>query len=164
MAFALLLVTVQIVRADDGDVLALSRAMVAESNWATADYAPVAHVMMRRAKQRGVSIARMCSLYVSVLRQRSGVYVVTTPRAQWIRGLQLDGSRPEAWPASQSWTAYRDRWLAVIATARAAIAGTLADPCPSAEHWGSHQDHAWPGLVVVDCGATRNVFYRTVPR
>jgi hypothetical protein len=162
MLLGLLLVTVQICRADEGDVLALSQALVGEANFtATNDHAAIAHVLQRRATQRGVSLARMCQLYVSVLRQRSGVYVVNTPRAMWIRGLTLDATKPEAWPANQSWAANAPRWLAVIATARAAIAGTLANPCPEAEHWGGDMDHVWRGLVAVECeGHMLNTFFR----
>jgi len=166
IALCVALVYARIARADEDGVLALAQALVAEANFtATNDHAAIAHVLQRRAAQRGVSLATMCGLYVSVLRQRSGVYVVNTPRAMWIRGLNLDGAKPAAWPANQSWAANAPRWLAVIATARAAIAGTLANPCKGAEHWGSEQDRVWRGLERVECSAhVRNVFYRTVPR
>ena len=91
----------------------------------------------------------------------TAIYVVTTPRALWIRGLNLEATKPDAWPASQSWATNAPRWLAVIATARAAIAGTLANPCVGAEHWGGKMDRVWGGLVVVTCSDhTLNTFYK----
>jgi hypothetical protein len=147
---------------NDADVLVLAQSMVAESNWtAAADRAAIAHVLRRRATQRGISLARMCGLYVSLLRKRGAEYVVNTPRALWVRGLTLDAAKPDAWPASQSWAASAPRWRAVIADSRAFLAGNLADPCPGSDHWGGNMDHAWKGLVVVTCADhTLNTFYR----
>lgn len=57
------------------------------------------------------------------------------------------------------------RWSALLAVADAVVAGTITHRCaePGVAHWGGRMDRARArrqGFIRVDCGDTRNDFYR----
>ena len=81
---------------------------------------------------------------------------------QWLRELSLVGM-PAHWPQHRAdWPRHRSLWLRVVERAQRFVLGQLPDPCPAAMHWGGPPgvDKPCDGCVLVDCGTTRNRFYR----
>lgn len=129
----------------------LARCIVGEGGWhSAADHAAVLHVLERRARASGRSLLEQTRAYANGC------------KAAWV---ELD--RPKQ----------PELWAAALERVRAFEAGELADPCRGrAEHWGgtvkgTERDQARIAAClaagkceVVDCGGTRNTFFRTVAR
>lgn len=85
----------------------------------------------------------------------------------WTLWLRRDARRPWLWPARVSWAAYVDRWLAILATADAAVRGEVVHSCEEPpQFWGCRdcgdQLRAQRlGLIEVQCSSTplANAFY-----
>lgn len=152
-------------RADHG--LDLARAVVHEAGFdATPDEVAAMHA---------VAVARCAG---SMRCQMPRFFAGRTTRA-WAQWLRRDATRPWGWPefvtrqgrrdpsrvrlvAHAPWSHYRDRWLALLEVADRVVAGELAASC-SPEAWGGAVDRARARrlrLVEIDCGETRNAFYR----
>lgn len=139
--------------------LVLAIAMVAEAGWdAPIDHAAIAHTLQRKADRHGLTLEDVLVRYVAIYRIRS-------PRAQWVRDLRLDATKPDGWPSHLSWSAHVDRWLVVVERARAFLRGELPDPC-HAEHWGMRtgvdaQRAQRAGWILARCvgGQTKNAFW-----
>lgn len=146
---------------DDATVLVLAMAMVAEANWdAPEDHAAIAHVLLKRATQRGITLQQQAIEYCSAFR-------VDTARTRWVLGLRLDAQKPDAWPVRYSWTAHVDRWMTVIDLARRFVAdpSSVPNPCPSARHFGGSMDAQKAGTVPARCSVrTANTFYAVAAR
>lgn len=147
----------------DGDALVLARLCVSEAGlgcWETGDGAAIYSVLRARAARRGHTwrtAARSYSPHVT------GRLAPRTPRGAWVAQLREDGEQPAGWPARAPWSAYRERWLGVLAEARRVVAEGVASPCAEQpEHWGGRVDRERArrlGMRRVDCGPTRNDFY-----
>lgn len=87
-------------------------------------------------------------------------------RRPWIAFLNGAGTEPQGWPENLSWRAHRPRWLELVEHARTVLASPPVT-CGGI-HWGDRfRDHEramrmhW---VLVDCGDTRNEFWRVPER
>jgi hypothetical protein len=141
-------------------VEAIARVTVAEEGFALTDgHAAIAHLLVRRAARLGLTPRRMAHAY-------SGRHFQAdrTDARRWIADLRLDAHRPRGWPRGTSWARHRPQWLAVVEHVRAVLRGEVADPCPSAMHWGAPSlDRTEVGWVRVECGDALNHFWR-IPR
>jgi hypothetical protein len=141
LVFAILVGSATLAHARDrDDALDLARCIVAEAGRQPGADAPaILHVLQRRASLpawRGRGAADVARAYCVALSGRS-----TTDRARRLR------------------TATRDELPArVVSLADAWVAGERpADPCGGQAWDWDGREHA--GRVVVDCGATSNVFF-----
>jgi hypothetical protein len=161
--------------------LALARICVSEAGWEcwdTGDGVAIHEVLLRGAERHAMTYSTFARTY--------------SPRAvgdrpgrlrPWIGSLNEAGDAPFSWPRITThrrrdgmvavephppWSAYRERWLAVLAQAREVIGWTLDDVdewglCEGEVHdWGGAMDRARAeriGLIPIDCGETRNDFY-----
>lgn len=119
------------------DRLTLGQAMVAEADFERPiDHAALGWVLKRRWLSQGPtaepeSFSAYVRRYVSIFKAH-----VKSPRANWVRELNLDATEPASWPENLSWDVYRPKWLAVLDRAQGVMDGTLEDPC-RASQWGS---------------------------
>jgi hypothetical protein len=78
--------------------------------------------------------------------------------------LRRDGSAPWLWPSTASWTRWRDRWLALLASADSVVRGERSHACElDPQAWGGAADAERARrlrLIEVQCGETANRFYR----
>lgn len=144
------------------DQLALARVAVSEAGLLATDdeVAAIGAVLRSRCERcRIATVARQYSSRVFDLERRDS-------RA-WVAFLDPSGRRPAHWPEVASWSRFRARWLAVYETAGRVVRGDLEHRCTETpRHWGGPMDAARAarmGLVRIDCGDTRNDFYR-LPR
>ncbi len=138
------------------DALELAMISVHEGGWsATAEPAAIYAVAVTQGARTGMTWQRW-------LRVHSRRFATRRVARQWIYRLDREGSDPHAGIA---WARHRDRWLAMVAAADAAIA---APPVCEARTWGDDADRdrvirlGLP-LVEVDCGTgtkrTENHFF-----
>lgn len=148
-------------------VEAVARICVGEAGFdvASGDCAAIAALLVRRAERLGLRPRALARRY-----SRSYFGDPRRLTRPWIAGLTLaraepGSAAPRGWPSRLAWGRYRERWAAVVAHAREALSGRVADPCGgAADHWGARSlDRRALGWRRLDCGATRNVFWR-VPR
>ena len=147
----------------------LARAMVAEAGWkAERDHVAIAYVLVRRWRRMTQRLSRF--RFVDVIRNYCaglGDYRRSmTPRQRWVRDLWADAVEPEGWPRSRaSWKNHAPLWRATLERSARWGRGELSDPCRGkAWHWGGVIDSPRGRMVAVDCGRTRNTFYRLEPR
>lgn len=148
-------------------VEAVARICVGEAGFdvAPGDCAAIAALLVRRAERLGLRPRALARRY-----SRSYFGDPRRLRRPWIAGLTLaraepGSAAPRGWPSRLAWGRYRERWAAVVAHAREALSGRVEDPCGgAADHWGAPSlDRRALGWTRLDCGPTRNVFWR-VPR
>lgn len=95
---------------------------------------------------------------------------VRTDGRRWIAGLDSSMQRPDGWPEARvPWeTSGRERWRAVLVLVRATLRGERS-ACVGrpGQVWGGRHIDAdriqrliARGYVIVDCGATANVYLR----
>jgi hypothetical protein len=138
--------------AQPDDALDLARLAVHESGWEhPAEAAAIYAVAVNGAERTGMTWPRW-------LRVHSRRFAARQVTRSWVYRLDRRGSDPHA---GISWAAHRDRWLAILAAADAAIA---APPVCVARTWGSAADAARVvrlglPLVPVSCGVTRNTYF-----
>lgn len=149
------------------DQLALARVAASEAGLlATEDeIAAIGAVLRARCDECSITtVARQYSTRVFDLTRRDS-------RA-WVAFLRADGREPAHWPRAASWSAYRERWLRIYEAAGRVVRGELEHRCTSpVHHWGAPQAGSIDmrralraGWVRVDCGATRNAFWRVPAR
>jgi hypothetical protein len=167
--------------------LALARLCVSEAGWTcweTGDGLGIHEVMLRGSARTGLRYETYARSYA---RRLFGARPHDLPRLRWVGQMEPSGAEPSAWPRSMTrrvrgsvrvephapWSAYRARWLAVLARAREVMSELTLDDvdewgvCDRPVHdWGGWMDRARAeriGLVPVDCGlsggSTRNDFY-----
>jgi len=159
------------------DQLALARVGASECGLASCtpdELAAIAAVLRARCPEcRLATIARQYSARVFDRARRDG-------RA-WVAHLEPDGREPSFWPrevlvrgelrSHAPWGAYRQRWLDLYELAGRVVEGEVAAQC-EADHWGcpegtfgceDHERALRAGWQLVDCGETRNEFWR-IPR
>lgn len=143
---------------NDETRLWLARAMVSEADWSIQDHAAIAWTLYRRWKDRHERDVSWTLL--QQIRAYCAGFKMSHGRAQWV--MSLDGDeKPEGWnDAEARWDVYRPAWLYVLEFSQAWSEGKVRDPCRGrSRHWGGPMDKPRPGLVPVDCGMTRNIFY-----
>lgn len=155
----------------DPDYLLLARICAHEAGWDAFNDCPAIYaVLMRNAERHGYSFRSAAYAY-------SGRALRGETSRSYYAGLNEEGTRPEGWPATvwvrrgdvmvtesgPAWSNYRDRWLALLAHARAIVAGDVTHSCAETpDDWGGRVDRrraATIGLIEIDCGDTRNDFY-----
>lgn len=162
IGFIVTLLSIRIVAAqqpetsDDATVLILAQAMVAESDWnerdALDDHNMILHTLRRGAEQRGVSIQQHALEYVAAFDPRTH-----SPRATWIRSLNLEATKPDGWPQNLAWSAHVTWWVAIVDKARAFVAdpSSVPDPCPYASGWAGTTDRLHGRMVPARCSRIR---------
>jgi len=138
----------------------LAQCMVGEEGWNTPDgWLAIAHVINKRLER-----ARRRFPKLTYRQQLFGYCKALSSDRRWLRNLSPTLAEPAGWPREVRWDRHRDKWKAALRVA-SSWHGTK-DPCPTAIHWGSTvlesdianaRRHA---MVEVDCGDTRNAFYR----
>jgi len=167
--------------------LALARLCVSEAGWTcfeTGDGLAIHEVMLRGSDRQGLRYETFARAYA---RRLFGARPHDLPRLRWVGQMNASGDAPPAWPTMLTrrvggtvrvephapWSAYRARWLAVLARAREVVAEMTLDDVDEwgvcdrpVQDWGGWMDRARAeriGLVPVDCGVTdegtRNDFY-----
>ena len=150
-------------------VEALARICVAEAGWdtATGDCAAIVALLARRAERLGLRPITMARAYSS-----RHFDARRTDARRWIADLGLRAHEPRGWPSALDWQGrYRPAWLATVAHVEALLraGGDVAAPCAGlADHWGAPHGADLrralrAGWQRLDCGPTRNAFWR-VPR
>lgn len=139
-------------------VLTLAISIVAEAGFAGGDDWPaMLHTLGRRAADRRMRVDSMARAYCAVWRTER-------PRTAWLLGLNLRADRPPAWPPGLSWAPSRARWRLALQTARAYLAGRLADPCAHdpGDHFGGPMDAPDPRWAPACSGVqTRQLYWRS---
>lgn len=141
----------------------LARAMIAEAGWrAKKDHVGMAYVLARRWKRaterwptmRFVDVIRNYCAGLGSFRRS------LTARQEWLRGLDFNVRKPDAWPKRASWKRHGRFWADTLERSHAWAQGELRDPCRGrAWHWGGVIDSPRGRMVAIDCGGTRNTFY-----
>jgi len=150
-------------QAGQGPATDLGRCMIGEAGWV----APREHLLIAwklhkqwKARQRTRPLWRFTDQI------KSYCACLSSSRA-WVRRLpppRADGEpqpAPQGWPAAVSWVRHEPKWRAALALALSYR--SKPDPCPEATDWGGDMDVEGAlkkGLCVVDCGDTRNTFFR----
>lgn len=145
----------QVDRGDAG--LWLARICVSESGWdSPADCSAILEVLRWGGYHHGTHWLTHAQSYSRRLfggaRRHRG----------WPSHLRVDGEEPEQWPSTVAWSAYRARWLSILATARRMAAHPTANCEEAPTDWGGRVDLDRArrlGMVPVSCGATRNWFF-----
>jgi len=143
---------------DEATKLTLARALVGEADWHTPDHIAIAWVLSRRwrsienKKPGSVTFADYIAKYAAPLKTKS-------ERTIWVQSLPWGDL-----PATAKNAQYQRHWTRVRALVEAWSQGRVADPCPSAWHYGGAMDRAGEGQRPVSCGFTRNIFYGFKPR
>jgi hypothetical protein len=130
---------------------AVAQLAVHEGGWRLSDAAAIAYA-------RG-------HLDLPTLRRMHRRALGGRPREAWIGALRADGEQPTGWPAHLDWSAYRGRWLDILATVRGVTRGTVAPPCSERPQvWGGREVDADRIRVILAgggrdvCRGTRNAF------
>lgn len=182
-AAALLLVTIPAVAQSgrDTDQLALARVCASEVGLRGSheECAAIADVLRLRASRYEMTLSAMARVYsdrVFDTERRDG-------RA-WLAHLSANGREPAQWPELVTvrrrgevrvmrhapWAAYQSDWESLYEAAGRIVSGELRSRCEApAEHWGMRhgidmERARRAGWEEVDCGDTRNAFWRTPVR
>lgn len=141
----------------DTDALALARVCVNEAGWdVTDDCAGILAVLRSRQQRIGLrTIAGTAAVYSTRVFDKS-----RADRRAWVAWLDDAATPPRGWPRNVDWPTHRAKWRAMVE--HAALLLTQHDAC-GAHHWGGPMDDARAiraGWAPVDCGETRNHFWR----
>jgi hypothetical protein len=145
----------------------LARAMVAEAGWkAERDHIAIAYVLARRWRRLTENWPSL--RFIDVIRNYcAGLGDYTrefTARQRWLRGLSWTDDKPEGWPRAASWPRHLPLWRNALELSARWSEGGLRDPCRGrAWHWGGTIDTPQGRMVALNCGKTRNTYYRVEP-
>jgi hypothetical protein len=115
------------------------------------------HVYLRRAKGQGLSLKFLLTQY------SWNTWHKMTPRAQWLRELTSKCDRPKSWSSKLSWDGlFRERCDRIFQQAKNFLENPTEDTC-NADHFGGSMDNPHPSLERIDCGDTRQIYYRRKP-
>jgi hypothetical protein len=134
--------------------LLLARTCVKEAGWnITDDCVSIHAVVQKRADmEKHTYYEQMLERYSRVASNR-----------MWLEQLDLQGSKPEAWPQGAHWEKHRGKWLQILAHATEIVEGRVQAPCKP-DHWGdSRGDHkraVLAGWTQIECGQSLNEFWR----
>lgn len=161
--------------------LALARVCASEIGLTgePSECAAIHDVLTRRAERSRASLLWMARAYSNRVFDRD-----RRDARAWVAHLRPDGRRPDGWPTVVTvrrrgevrtvryapWAAYRERWLALYDAAGLIVQGEIRSQCEApVDHWGARHGVDWEraqraGWEEVDCGDTRNAFWRVPPR
>lgn len=150
VTLAFLYAFVEQCKAQDQTALLLAQCLRAEADTYYPDYAPIAHVLKKRAEQRGVSLRVMILDYCAVFDKRSVQHY--RRRARAILASTVTSPKHGT----------KKEWMMLYEFVAHFVDGLIPDPCPKAMHWGGKIDVVWPGLIEVcpELGKRGNRFYR----
>lgn len=133
--------------------LDVARCVVGEVGWSTGKEARlIVRVLRSRAARHGMTPDHLARQYCEPLRE---------PEARpWVAALPAPGA---PWPEVLLPRRYLLRWRRVLAAVREWSREPPARPACGAGHWAAKRWTPSDRLVAVDCGPTRNVFYRRRP-
>jgi hypothetical protein len=151
--------------------LTLAQALVGEADWHRPDHEAIAHVLVkrwrafRRNRPSSIPFTDFVKLYSAPLKTKEA-------RARRIQALpwgtfagpgDVSGERWVSWAISSKrapggWGGAR--WDRVRKLVTDWGRGRVKDPCPRAIHWGGTMDRPTATMSPVNCGPTRNIFYR----
>jgi hypothetical protein len=146
------------------DQISLARVVASEGGLQATDdeVAAIGTVLRSRCSRCSLTtVARQYSRRVFDASRRD-------PRA-WLAFLRADGRQPEHWPSGVSWATARERWMRIYEAAGRFVRGELEHRCEggTVDHWGSPRAGSIDmrrarraGWTRVDCGDTRNAFWR----
>jgi hypothetical protein len=121
---------------EDKTALWLARSCIGEAGYnahETGECAAIWHVYKKRGAINGKGTLWTARKYSAAI--KNGAH----QRNKWV--MHLSGAeQPRKWPRNLNWSKYRDRWLDTLERAKAFVRGELADPLPSAVHYGSRID------------------------
>ena len=145
------------------DQLALARVACSEAGLlATEDEIAALGAVLRSRCDR-CSIATVARQYSSRVFDRD-----RRDSRAWVAFLEPSGREPAHWPSVARWSAYRDRWLWIYETAGRVVRGEIDHRCDApVHHWGGDMDThraERAGWERVDCGDTRNTYWRVPAR
>jgi hypothetical protein len=143
----------------------MAQALMGEADGTAEDHKAIVWVLAKRWKLRqhrralhakrypdstrfGEPFPEFIKLYSAPLR-------VDSERARAVQALRWGQD-----PSRGFYGRHARRWDRIQRLVEKFGAGKLRDPCPSALHWGGTTDTARPGWIIVQCGATRNTFYK----
>lgn len=171
IAFSLLLGAAPALAQREPDHVLLARVCAHEAGFdANVDCEAIHAVLQRVAARSGHSYRAAAFAY-------SGVALRGASRRSYVAQLDERGREPASWPRMVTvcrrgtcrvvqhapWSAYRERWLALVARAERIVAGAVAHSCDEEpDDWGGVADReraARLGLRRISCGETRNDFY-----
>ncbi len=149
------------------EAIALARVCVSEAGWTySGDCAAIHAVLSFHAARREMSFLQFARRYSERVfdRQRQD-------SRRWIAWLSPTFERPRGWPARVlAWERGAELWRERLDHAEGIIRGEVAPACDrTPHHWGARygidrsraeraiEEGRWQ---VVDCGETRNAFYR----
>ncbi len=121
-----------------GDVaLLLAQSCVGEAGLSahkTGECAAIWAIYAKRARRAGVSLYRQTKLYSAAVKHWEN-----KPNL-WVMYLSRSGRQPQNWPRKLRWENHRQKWLDTVAYADRWLAGHIADPTPTAMHYGGWID------------------------
>ncbi len=142
-------------RGDDTTALNLARCMRAETDSYSGEnnqeWAAMAHVLRKRAKQSKRTLNKTILAYCAVFDRRGAAYY--QPRSKAIRASTFEAplhGRPAEWQKLREFS-------------QAFMGGRIADPCPEAMHFGADYDVGPDSSLVEVChhlGERGNKFFR----
>jgi hypothetical protein len=162
----------------DVDVLMVSRVCYSEAGPTSTthqDCPALVEVLRASARRWDTTIAKAARRH-SPRATGARPELIRRMRQRWVSTLVLDGTEPTGWPqllqhraahglGAVSWHAVRPGWLARVAEVRDLLATPRAVCASTPRHWGMRhgidlaraRQAQW---VEIDCGATRNAFWR----
>lgn len=150
----------------DEDRIWLARVLVAELDWSTGDdAAAIAHLLARRARLRGTTLAQTIRSYSTPFRSR----LPRTERSRWLRALPW-GELPVGFTFGNDGVNFermQSAWARTRRLVERFASGEVADPCPSADHFGGPMDHTGAvraGYRRVCTQIRGSFFYEVMPR
>lgn len=155
------------------EALLLARVCVSEAGWSCwarhDGYAIHEATLTRMVRRRIENVPRSLRWALTTYSPRAtGVEQTRDERLRWVSQLNERGDTPRDWPPPPhvAWASYRGQWLSVLDRAREVVTWTLDDRdewsvCDeSPSDWAAPEHPPSAGLRLVNCGRTRNRFYR----
>lgn len=142
------------------EILGLARICVSESGWDSPhDCEGILSVLRSRSERTGMTLNQAMRAYSKRVFDRS-----RTDARRWIADLHLSAQKPDGWPDHLPWDGgYKESWMMMLEFAEDLL-GSSNLRC-SAHHWGDRygdKERALrAGWTEVDCGETKNMFWRT---
>ncbi len=135
----------------------LAKLCVAESGWhGKEDCAAIVATLRNRAN--GTSLERAAKRYNP---RATGARAPLRERDKWVSGLNGKGTKPARFPAP--WPLYAHKWQAKIKEVEHLLAAPN-NPCKgNPKDWGGSMDEKRAARLKckkVDCGKTKNTFYK----